>query len=107
MTAPPGLDVGAVNNAGDRFVAVCEELESRPAQAQDLADLREGAATLTRAFRTSPDEEFRRSPKAPKITMRELLRAMALLASKQCGDGKAGALANRLQRVARRKAPTR
>jgi hypothetical protein len=103
-SAPPGLRVEEVAIARDRFIAFCEELETRPTEAQDLAALREHTATLTQAFRSTPDEEFRRSPRAPEITMRELLRAMALVASKQCG-GDGDAIADRLQRVARRKTP--
>ena len=103
-TGPAGLDVDQVNGARARFVAVCGELESRPAEPRDIRDLREGAATLTDAFRASPDKRFRRSPKTRKITMRELLRAAALVASQQCGDD-AGAIAKRLQRTAARKAP--
>ena len=103
--APPGLDVNEINEDRNRFVAVCVELKARPADPQALSDLREAAAALTRAFRRTPDRPYRRSPKTPKITPRELLRSLASIARRECGGGEAVAIGKRLQRVATGTAP--
>ena len=101
----PPSSVDGINEDRDRFVAVCEELKARPADPQALSDLREAAAALTRAFRRTPDRAYRRSPKTPKITPRELLRSLASIARRECGGGEAVAIGKRLQRVARGTAP--
>lgn len=97
--APSGIDVAAVNQARDSFVAACKARETGD-QAGSLTAARQAAATLVAEMRKNPDAKFRRSPKAPAVTMRDRVRAAALIARTACGDREAGTLGDRLARAA-------
>ena len=96
-----GVDVEAVGRARDRFVEICRIREGSPAKRDDEAltrEMRQSVSALIRAFRVSPDKPFKRSPGVPAVTMRERLRAAALVAQRSCGGGTGAAQARRLLR---------
>jgi hypothetical protein len=94
---PAGIDVAEVNSARDDFVAACK---ARKENGGALTDARRAAATLLAALKANPDQPFRRSPGAPAATMRDRVRAAALVARTQCGDGAAVKLGDRLAAAA-------
>jgi hypothetical protein len=96
---PRGIDVAAVNRARDAFVAACKARDTGDGSGP-LNDARQAAATLVRELRKNPDAKFRRSPKAPAVTMRDRVRAVALIARTACGDRDAARLGDRLARAA-------
>jgi hypothetical protein len=101
LRTPRDIDLNAVNAARDAFVAACRARETGDGSAP-LSDARRAAATLIAAVKANPDEPFRRSPKAPAVTMRDRVRAAALIARTQCGDRAAARLGDRLARAAAR-----
>ena len=96
--APEGIDVAAVNKARDAFVKACDEREK---SGGSLTAARQAAATLLGALKANPDERFKRSPGAPAASMRDRVRALALLARTRCGGPDAKKLGDRLARAAK------
>lgn len=96
-TTPAGIDVVKVNRARDAFVAACEQ---RQKKGGGLYATRRAAATLLAALKANPDGRFRRSPGVPAASMRDRVRAAALIAHTRCGGGAAVKLGDRLERAA-------
>ena len=96
---PEGIDVATVNKARDEFVAACLKREKSGGA---LTDVRKAAVPLLAALKANPDTDFRRSPGAPASSMRDRVRALALVARTRCGGGEAVKLGNRLGRAAAR-----
>ena len=100
LEGPAGLDVEAVSSARDAFAEACEKLEAGGGGAE-LSAARRAATTLLGALEANPDEAFRRSPNAPAASMRDRIRALALVARTRCGDGAATELGERMAAAAR------
>jgi hypothetical protein len=99
VQGPKGVDVAAVNKARDDFVAACDEREK---SGGSLTNARQAAATLLDALEANPDERFKRSPGTPAASMRDRVRALALIARTRCGGSDAKKLGNRLARAVKR-----
>lgn len=101
-----GIDVYKVGQARDRFVKICadrkEDAEARK-DAEMMTELRKTTTTLVRAFRSNPDEKFKRSPGVPELAMRARLVSLGYIARRSCGGGSAVAIGERITReLARR-----
>lgn len=97
QATPAGIDVDKVNRARDAFVAACTQRRKRGGA---LYAVRRPASTLLAALEANPDGRFRRSPGTPAASMRDRVRAAALIARTRCGGGAAVKLGNRLDRAA-------
>ena len=96
-----GIDVRAVGEARDRFVAICKAREGSAAKRDDdelTREMRHSVTIMVRAFRSNPDQPFRRSPGVPAVSMRDRLRAASLVARRSCGGGTGAAQARRMLR---------
>lgn len=100
--APAGIDVQAVNRARSSFVAACNRREAG-GDAAEISAARRAASVMLEALEANPDEAFRPSPRAPAVTMRDRVRALALVARTKCGDRMAAKLGDRIARAAARK----
>jgi hypothetical protein len=99
---PKGIDVLALNRARAELVVTCRKRENGDDSAASLRSLRSVGRTVLAAFKASPDEPFKRSPTAPPVTARGILRAAGFVARHQCGGGPAARIGDRLSRIAAR-----
>lgn len=102
--APKGIDVAALNRARAELASTCREREKGAGGDSTLRSLRSVAHTFQTAFDANPDEPFKRSPTAPPVTARGIVRAAGFVAHHQCGGGRAVRIGTRLQRLAARDA---
>ena len=96
-----GIDVFKVGQARDRFIKICSDRKKDAEARKDsglMTELRKTTTTLIRAFRSNPDQKFRRSPGVPKLAMRARLVSLGYVARKACGGGSAVAIGERITR---------
>jgi hypothetical protein len=100
---PQGLDVQKIAKARNDFATACKKREA--AHGGSMADVRAATDTLLAALHANPDDKFRYSSKLPPASMRQRMRALALVARTNCGGGDAVKLGRKIGRAATRKNP--